>query len=72
VERKTYIHVISVEGPEHRKTFTVECLFKGLRTTGKATVKRTRNKSSKNMLRMIQIMKEKLEEILKKYHQSLG
>ncbi|ACG57199.1 Ribonuclease III [Hydrogenobaculum sp. Y04AAS1] len=53
-ERPIY-NVISVEGPEHRKTFTVECLFKDLRTTGKGNSKKyAEQEAAKNMLQIIQ------------------
>ncbi len=38
-ERPLYT-IVSVEGPEHKKTFTVECSFKGFKSIGKGSSKK--------------------------------
>ncbi len=53
-ERPVY-NVISVEGPEHKKTFTVECKFKDFKTIGKGNSKKyAEQEAAKNMLTIIQ------------------
>ncbi len=53
-ERPIY-NIISVEGPEHRKTFTVECRFKDYKTLGKGNSKKyAEQEAAKYMLQMIQ------------------
>lgn len=49
-ERPTY-KIISVEGPEHKKSFTIECSFKELKTIGKGfSKKHAEQEAAKHML----------------------
>ncbi len=53
-ERPSY-SVISVEGPEHRKIFTVECKFKGHTAIGKGSSKKyAEQEAAKQMLQILQ------------------
>jgi ribonuclease-3 len=52
-ERPIY-NVVSIEGPEHKKTFTVECSFKDFKSVGKGNSKKqAEQEAAKQMLQSI-------------------
>lgn len=52
--------VVSSEGPEHEKTFTVECRVKGLKTTGTGRSKKAaEQEAAKEMLKALGVIGDK-------------